>query len=118
MGDSVTPLLGLFGAIAAAIGTYLGTRVTSKASVEAKKTEAAGPAWSDFTDRIMKRLDDQEQEMKDLRDKVETLQQMIDQVRRKYWQAVTGLRRVIHADASALERAALPPEVREDVVNG
>lgn len=110
-------LAGLIGTLAAAALGVLGARLTARASVDAKRIEAASPDWDAFTDKIMQRLDSQQEEIDSLRSRVETLQTTVEATRRKYWAAIGGLRRIARNSDSALAVARLPPDVHDDVVN-
>lgn len=111
-------MYGLIGTLAAAVLGVIGARLTARASVDAKKVEAAAPDWDAFTDKIMQRLDSQQEEIDSLRSRVETLQTTVEATRRKYWAAIGGLRRIARNSDNALSVARLPPDVHDDVVNG
>ncbi|STC77583.1 hypothetical protein [Corynebacterium minutissimum] len=111
-------LTGLIGTVAAAVLGVIGARLTARASVDAKKVEAAAPDWDSFTDKIMQRLDSQQNEIDALRSRVETLQSTVEATRRKYWAAIGGLRRIARNSEDVLRIARLPPDVHDDVVNG
>ena len=111
-------LTGLIGTLAAAVLGVIGARLTARASVDAKKVEAAAPDWDAFTDKIMQRLDSQQNEIDALRSRVETLQSTVEATRRKYWAAIGGLRRIARNSEDVLKIARLPPDVHDDVVNG
>lgn len=111
-------LAGLIGTLAAAVLGVIGARLTARASVDAKRVEAAAPDWDAFTDKIMQRLDSQQDEIDSLRSRVETLQSTVEATRRKYWAAIGGLRRLARQSDKALSVARLPPDVHDDVING
>lgn len=111
-------MLTFIGGIIAAGLTYLGVRVTSKASTEAKRIEAQGPDWRGFTEEIRQSVAEQKERIAELEQKVDSLQKAVESIKRKYWAAVAGLRRVARESPTALATARLPPDVHEDVVNG
>lgn len=108
IGGAVTALLtGLF--------AWLAARATASSQVDAKKVESVGPQWNDFTDKIIARMDEQQEEIDGLKAEVSSLRQRVEETQAKYWRAIMGLRRVFDRHPHVVEDAKLAPDVHEDV---
>ena len=108
IGGAVTALLtGLF--------AWLAARATASSQVDAKKVESAGPQWNDFTDKIMARMDEQQEEIDGLKTEVKSLRQKIEETQARYWRAVLALRRIFSHHPEVVRTAQLTQDLHEDV---
>ncbi len=115
----VTNLLG--GAIAAVftgLFAWLAAKATGRSQVDAKKVEQQGPQWESFSQKIMERMDAQQEEIDGLKQEVSTLREKVEAISQKYWRAVLALRRIFDRHPMAIEDAQLTKDVHEDVFEG
>ena len=102
-------------ALITTIGTVYGQKVAGRSQKETKQIEQTGPDWKAFTEEMRADLNKQDAKISSLESQVENLRERIDQLKSRYWLAVSHIRQLHLHYPDARETVPAPEEIAQDI---